>query len=53
MVDVDDWLAYQRDHGAQGDGKPAAWRSIGRRLSTVSSWYTYLIRNTAPAPRSR
>ena len=52
MADVDDWLAYQRDYGTAGDGKPAARRSIARRLSAVASWYTYVIRNTAsdPAP---
>lgn len=50
MADVDDWLAYQRDHGVRGDGQPAARRSIARRLSVVASWYTYLIRNTATDP---
>lgn len=47
MADVDDWLAAQRDSGVSGDGRPAARRSIARRLSAVASWYGYLIRNTA------
>ena len=41
MMDVDDWLAYQRDE------QQSARRSIARRLSAVASWYSYLIRNSA------
>jgi site-specific recombinase XerD len=41
MMDVDGWLAHQRDE------QQAARRSIARRLSAVASWYSYLIRNTA------
>ena len=50
VADVNDWLGYQRDHGARGDGKPAARRSIARRLSVVTSWYDYLIESTAADP---
>lgn len=49
-ADVNDWLAYQREHGARGDGEPAAPRSIARRLSVAASWYAYLIKNTAADP---
>lgn len=51
MSDVDEWLAFQRDRGIHGDGRPAARRSIARRLSAVASWYDYLIRNTAGDPQ--
>lgn len=46
---VDAWIARQREHGVGDDatGKPAAEASISRRVATVSSWYNYLIRNTA------
>jgi site-specific recombinase XerC len=47
MMDADNWMTWQREHGVRGDGHPAARRSIARRLSVVSSWYDYLIRNTA------
>ena len=45
VMNVDEWLAAQRDGGA-------ARRSIARRLSALGSWYAYLIINTAgdPAP---
>lgn len=50
MADVDDWMTDQREVGVRGDGHPAARRSIARRLSVISSWYEYLIRNTANDP---
>ncbi len=43
VMNVDEWLAAQRDDGA-------ARRSIARRLSAVGSWYAYLIVNTAGDP---
>jgi integrase/recombinase XerD len=43
VMDTDKWLAYQRDLGM-------ARRSIARRLSAVTSWYAYLIENTAADP---
>jgi integrase/recombinase XerD len=46
-MDVDDWIAHQRNYGVTDDGEPAAESSIARRVSTISSWYRYIIRNTA------
>jgi integrase/recombinase XerD len=40
MSQVDAWIICQRSDGL-------AETSIARRVSAVSSWYTYLIRNTA------
>ncbi len=45
MTHMDAWVAWQREHGVTGTG-PAAESSIARRVSTVSSWYKYLIRNS-------
>lgn len=47
MMNVDEWIAWQQQRGVRGDGKPAAPRSIARRISVTASWYSYLIRNTA------
>jgi integrase/recombinase XerD len=47
LADVDDWLAGQRVTGVRPGAGPAARRSIARRLAVVSSWYKYLIANTA------
>jgi integrase/recombinase XerD len=47
MMNVDEWIAWQQQQGIRGDGKPAAPRSIARRVSVTASWYSYLIRNTA------
>ena len=51
MTDVDAWIIEQRLHGARG-GRPAGEATIARRVSTVASWYGYLLRNSAddPAP---
>lgn len=49
MVDVDTWIIQQRQHGGR-NGRPAAETSIARRVSAISSWYAYLIRNTADDP---
>jgi integrase len=46
MMHMDAWIAWQRQYGADGDGRPAAENSIIRRVSAVSSWYKYLYRNT-------
>jgi integrase/recombinase XerD len=43
IAHVDAWIARQRENGA-------ADRSIARRVATVSSWYDYLIVNTAQDP---
>lgn len=45
VMNVDEWLTYQRDAGG------AAKRTIARRLSAVASWYSYLIVNTAGDPQ--
>ena len=50
MMHVDAWIAWQREHGPAGDGRRAAETSIARRVATISSWYKYLIRNTAGDP---
>jgi integrase len=50
LADVDDWLAQQRTTGVRPGAPPAARRSIARRLAVVSSWYKYLIANTASDP---
>jgi len=50
MVDMDEWIAVQRERGVRPGSGPAAPRSIARRVSVVSSWYAYLIRNTAGDP---
>ncbi|MBT8226782.1 MAG: tyrosine-type recombinase/integrase [Dactylosporangium sp.] len=50
MSDVDAWITQQRRSGGR-NGRPAAESSIARRVSTVSSWYAYLVRNTADDPR--
>jgi integrase len=47
LADVDDWLAEQRTTGVREGAPPSARRSIARRLAVVSSWYKYLIANTA------
>src|SRR5258708_24516563 len=49
MADVDAWIIAQRRHGARGD-RPAAEATIARRVAAVSSWYTYLVANTADDP---
>jgi integrase len=49
-ADVDGWTIAQRLHGARG-GRPAAERTIARRLAAVSSWYDYLVANTADDPQ--
>lgn len=49
-ADVDGWVIAQRLHGARG-GRPAAEATIARRLAAVSSWYDYLIANTADDPQ--
>lgn len=46
MMHMDAWIAWQREHGPDGNGKPAAESSIARRVAAVSSWYKYLYRNT-------
>jgi integrase/recombinase XerD len=43
IADVDAWMAGQRDAGA-------AVKSISRRVAAVSSWYDYLVVNTAQDP---
>jgi integrase/recombinase XerD len=50
-TDVDSWLAAQRDHGIRPGSPPASRRSVARRRSVVSSWYDYLIMNTAGDPQ--
>lgn len=50
MMHVDAWIAWQRITGVTDRG-PAAEASIARRVATISSWYTYLIRNTKDDPR--
>jgi integrase/recombinase XerD len=45
MMHMDAWIAWQRANGVSGRG-PAAEASIARRVATISSWYSYLIRNT-------
>ena len=50
LADVDDWLAEQRTTGVRPGAPPAARRSIARRLAVVSSWYKYLLANTANDP---
>jgi YD repeat-containing protein len=45
-MDIHDWIAHQRQHGVTDDGDPAAESSIARRVSAVSSWYRYILRNT-------
>jgi integrase/recombinase XerD len=47
MRHVDAWIAFQRENGVRGDGHPAAKTSIARRVSAISSWYAYLIMDTA------
>lgn len=49
-ADVDDWLSSQRDHGVRPGSPPASRRSVARRRSVASSWYDYLIMNTAADP---
>jgi len=49
-LDVDSWLAMQRDAGVRPGAGPASRRSVARRRSAVSSWYAYLIMNTASDP---
>ncbi|MEU4426076.1 tyrosine-type recombinase/integrase [Actinoplanes sp. NPDC024001] len=44
-ADLDAWIVEQRATGARG--KPAAESTIARRLSSVASWYDYLVVNTA------
>jgi site-specific recombinase XerD len=51
MMHMDAWIAWQREHGPDGDGKPAAEASIARRVACVSSWYKYLYRNTKDDPQ--
>lgn len=51
MMHMDAWIAWQRQDGADGNGKPAAEASIGRRVAAVSSWYKYLYRNTKDDPQ--
>lgn len=49
MSDVDTWIIEQR----QGTGdatRPPADSTIARRVSSISSWYGYLLRNTADDP---
>jgi integrase/recombinase XerD len=46
MMHMDAWIAWQRQEGVRGDGRPAAEASIARRVASVSSWYKYLYRNT-------
>jgi site-specific recombinase XerD len=46
MNDVDEWIIDQRLRGGR-NGRPAAEASIARRISTISSWYAYLVRNSA------
>jgi hypothetical protein len=50
MADVDAWIVAQRLCSTRA-GKPAAESTIARRVSTISSWYGYLQRNTADDPR--
>jgi integrase len=50
MVDVDRWIITERIAGGRR-GRPLAETSIARRVSTISSWYGYLIRHTADDPR--
>ena len=45
MIHMDAWIAWQREYGVSDKG-PAAESSIARRVAAISSWYTYLIRNT-------
>jgi integrase/recombinase XerD len=47
MHHVDEWITFQRESGPRNDGRPAAESSIARRVATISSWYTYILRNTA------
>lgn len=47
MMHMDAWIAYQRQYGVRGEGKPAAEASIARRVAVASSWYRYVIKNTA------
>jgi integrase/recombinase XerD len=49
-ADLDGWIIAQRLRGARG-GRPAAERTIARRLAAVSSWYDYLVANTAEDPQ--
>jgi integrase len=49
IADVDDWIADQR-RPEDETAKPAAEASIARRVATISSWYAYLINNTAADP---
>jgi integrase/recombinase XerD len=50
IMHVDAWIAHQRVKGVTGDGEPAAESSIARRVSAVSSWYNYILKNTADDP---
>jgi integrase/recombinase XerD len=50
MADVDAWIAVQRMRGARGT-RPAAEATIARRVAALSSWYDYLVANTADDPR--
>jgi site-specific recombinase XerC len=50
MADVDAWIVLQRREGSRG-GRPAAESTIARRVAAVSSWYAYLVANTADDPR--
>lgn len=47
VMDVDAWLAEQRETGIRPGAGPSARRSIARRRSVVTSWYGYLVLNTA------
>ena len=51
MMHMDAWIAWQRQNGVRGDGRPAAEASIARRVAAVSSWYKYLYRNTKDDPQ--
>jgi integrase/recombinase XerD len=44
IADVDTWIVAQRHHEGAADS------SIARRVSAISSWYTYLVANTAEDP---
>lgn len=50
MVHMDGWITWQRTQGANGDDKPSAEASIGRRVAAISSWYKYVQRNTKDDP---
>ncbi|GAA5180851.1 site-specific tyrosine recombinase XerD [Rugosimonospora acidiphila] len=50
IADVDAWIVTQRREPARG-GRPASEATIARRVAAVSSWYTYLMANTADDPQ--